>query len=882
MSWEEYVQNKGAPTPPVHYAIELLMEDPVIRDVRDHSMPPRPKKGRIQSKRDKRGKGASKPKDTSPSGEPEMKQLPERIRIHSSYLNQLLASVSGGQLSQPPDAPLVMRRPFKFLLYEEETLRQHVSELEETVSEPGDQAEAGETSSADELTLSCLLLEFLDLYVKPTQQQVIQKQSVYFHELWFLYQPGQLLYSRAKNYPQRVWKVVQVTGGNRFLRRYEPDDDAIEYKHSKTDTFGPLSLDCFFLAFDGVGFQPAYRRLEISHFHGFRDMSDLQVIPLEVAELRELINKEDLLLPREWYLECLDGSYMFYRGWTVDKDSLGTQLVSAESHPILPESIESEVMIDLRRAFRLNPQWIPELAILPEHQANTREFEGHYTWKPEPIAEDIHWDILRKEDVVEMMNHQGKDDAWARCEISGEDLFLLPARAPAFVFSSRSWSYLHLNFDEKGSGLRNELTKVKPNSRPWDELALPYGHKVMIQALVHSYFDIDEGMNLLRARDKGDLGLDPVQAEANMLRYFDLAQAWDCILLLDEADVFLASRRAGDLQGNALVSVFLRLLEYYRGVLFMTTNRVGSIDEAFKSRIQMSLYYPPLTSDQTMRIWKIQIRNAQENHRGMIEDEEGLMNAAHQIWKDQGSSKRWNGREIHNAFAAAISLARFNKKPLVPEHLTTVADASAVFDEYLWKVHSSSDSQIMRRQMIRADDFEPRRLASMPEEYSRLYDPHMMPGASSLPRMSAQRAQAGDPDASSSPLTGDDTYNNQYPHEHRELPVATSSQRIHAQRARMEDFNPGDLSMSAMPTDELLDKLAEMLAPTLEEKERNITDRKKRPQLHLSALARFGLTARRTGGGSGNKAGASEAEGGLRDGGSGDAGGAGGAGSSSA
>ncbi|OMP81674.1 hypothetical protein BK809_0002667 [Diplodia seriata] len=728
MSWEEYVQNKGAPTPPVHYAIELLMEDPVIRDVRDHSMPPRPKKGRIQSKRDKRGKGASKPKDTSPSGDPEMKQLPERIRIHSSYLKQLLASVSGGQLSQPPDAPLVMRRPFKFLLYEEETLRQHLSELEETVSEPGDQAEAGETSSADELTLSYLLLEFLDLYVKPTQQQVIQKQSVYFHELWFLYQPGQLLYSRAKNYPQRVWKVVQVTGGNRFLRRYEPDDDAIEYKHSKTDTFGPLSLDCFFLAFDGVGFQPAYRRLEISHFHGLRDMSDLQIIPLEVAELRELINKEDLLLPRERYLECLDGSYMFYRGWTVDKDSLGTQLVSAESHPILPESIESEVMIDLRRAFRLNPQWIPELAILPEHQANPREFEGHYTWKPEPIAEDIHWDILRKEDVVEMMNHQGKDHAWARCEISGEDLFLLPARAPAFVFSSRSWS---------------------------------------------------------------DLGLDPVQAEANMLRYFDLAQAWDCILLLDEADVFLASRRAGDLQGNALVSVFLRLLEYYRGVLFMTTNRVGSIDEAFKSRIQMSLYYPPLTSDQTMRIWKIQIRKAQENLRGMIEDEEGLLNAAHQIWKDQGSSKRWNGREIHNAFAAAISLARFNKKPLVPEHLTTVADASAVFDEYLWKVHSSSDSQIMRRQMIRADDFEPRRLASMPEEYSRLYDPHMMPGASSLPRMSAQRAQAGDPDASSSPLTGDDTYNNQYPHEHRELPVATSSQRIHAQRARMEDFNPG-------------------------------------------------------------------------------------------
>lgn len=40
--------------------------------------------------------------------------------------------------------------------------------------------------------------------------------------------------------------------------------------------------------------------------------------------------------------------------------------------------------------------------------------------------------------------------------------------------------------------------------------------------------------------------------------------------------------------------VFLRTLEYYAGILFLTTNRVALFDDAFKSRIHMSLYYPAL------------------------------------------------------------------------------------------------------------------------------------------------------------------------------------------------------------------------------------------------------------------------------------------------
>ena len=55
------------------------------------------------------------------------------------------------------------------------------------------------------------------------------------------------------------------------------------------------------------------------------------------------------------------------------------------------------------------------------------------------------------------------------------------------------------------------------------------------------------------------------------------------ILLLDEADVFLHKRSMTDLMQNALVSVFLRQLEYYQGILIMMTNMMKQIDPAFES-----------------------------------------------------------------------------------------------------------------------------------------------------------------------------------------------------------------------------------------------------------------------------------------------------------
>ena len=75
-------------------------------------------------------------------------------------------------------------------------------------------------------------------------------------------------------------------------------------------------------------------------------------------------------------------------------------------------------------------------------------------------------------------------------------------------------------------------------------------------------------------------------------------------MLIDEADVYI-KRRDDNIAANAVVGVFLRVLEYFNGLLFLTTNRVGDIDEAIISRcIALIRYHPPGIEDRR-KIWTV-------------------------------------------------------------------------------------------------------------------------------------------------------------------------------------------------------------------------------------------------------------------------------------
>lgn len=95
----------------------------------------------------------------------------------------------------------------------------------------------------------------------------------------------------------------------------------------------------------------------------------------------------------------------------------------------------------------------------------------------------------------------------------------------------------------------------------------------------------------------GDLGYYPRRVETKLQNILEICTRWNAVLLPEEADVFLEQRSLHELERNKLVSIFLRVLEYYEGTMFLTTNRVQTFDPAFQLRIHIPIDYPELSME---------------------------------------------------------------------------------------------------------------------------------------------------------------------------------------------------------------------------------------------------------------------------------------------
>lgn len=114
----------------------------------------------------------------------------------------------------------------------------------------------------------------------------------------------------------------------------------------------------------------------------------------------------------------------------------------------------------------------------------------------------------------------------------------------------------------------------------------------------------------------GELNQDdiPSHFERRLKQVLQYATTWKAIVLLDEADVFLEGRSEAvgvAKEDNAFVAVFLKHLEYFSGIVFLTSNRVRVFDKAMKSRIHLALEYQPPNIDMRRRIWThLPLRNS--------------------------------------------------------------------------------------------------------------------------------------------------------------------------------------------------------------------------------------------------------------------------------
>lgn len=102
----------------------------------------------------------------------------------------------------------------------------------------------------------------------------------------------------------------------------------------------------------------------------------------------------------------------------------------------------------------------------------------------------------------------------------------------------------------------------------------------------------------------GQLGLNVAEMEKTLKEVLTRAQRWGAVMLIDEADVYI-KRRDDNITMNAVVGVFLRVLEYFNGLLFLTTNRVDDIDEAIVSRCIALIRFHPPSCDDRRKIWGV-------------------------------------------------------------------------------------------------------------------------------------------------------------------------------------------------------------------------------------------------------------------------------------
>ncbi|THY10958.1 P-loop containing nucleoside triphosphate hydrolase protein [Aureobasidium pullulans] len=297
----------------------------------------------------------------------------------------------------------------------------------------------------------------------------------------------------------------------------------------------------------------------------------------------------------------------------------------------------------------------------------------------------------------------GKDDIGKTAMQSNEPpsddfLLCLPAKVPAYWFLKKRWVTLNV---------RN-ITDVVWEESAFETLVLDAHKKEMLKALVATHdldmqpLDLieDKGNALtlllhglpgtgktLTAEGIAELTHKPLYRPAIVEKYLDsvlhIVRTWGCVVLLDEADMFLEDRTLADLERKALVSIFLRVLEYYEGILILTTNRVGMFDEAFKSRVQLAIHFPSLGQEQRLQIWSnfIESMESEVDIRG-IRKMYTILSMAH-----------LNGRQIRNTIKTARQLALFKKEVMGYTHLQETIKISNEFEDYMQQAMGQTHAQ---------------------------------------------------------------------------------------------------------------------------------------------------------------------------------------------
>ncbi|KAI2620662.1 P-loop containing nucleoside triphosphate hydrolase protein [Hypomontagnella submonticulosa] len=549
----------------------------------------------------------------------------------------------------------------------------------------------------------------------------LREKTIQFNDLWTLFPPGTMVYGKPFQNEDQVF----------FVR----DNVRPWPEHSDSPPkLSPWELECWTYDWKGEKFQRTGFTLVFEHFVGQRPITALPYYPFEEHPNRDSVR--DALIKRGKIFRKLctadkgsrlfeyDGDAIFgKKGFTGPDDGdvrsahlLEYQLrlyrrLHSAGESVKPDTgkssyVKSRVMVDYLSYFKYGPPVARNGPL-------------------EPSRDDMDCmcsDCQRNRGLmIKYRTRFDTEEMQERKDWEDDQYILCPPRLLGYILREKQWAQLQVT-------LVTEIPEIDPGDA-WNnrlQLADDEETKKLLYSLVRTHIltskkvepgepnlEVDDivpgkgkGLVILLYGPPGvgktstaetiavatrkplfsigvaDVGTKARHVESNLSKIFALATSWQAILLIDEADVFLESRGRGaaaTTDRNGLVSVFLRVLEYYQGIMFLTTNQIAQFDVAIPSRIHVSIKYESLKPAQMEKIFQGFLQPLDE--KGLVDDYKDIA-----TWLSEDVyTIGFDGRQIRNIVTTALGLARAEMKykkgkpTLTKKHLRSVVNNARSF-----------------------------------------------------------------------------------------------------------------------------------------------------------------------------------------------------------
>ena len=434
-------------------------------------------------------------KTVSPEG-----TVPERIRINSRHILEILEALSGGNHLKAYRGSHVMVRPFRFLGYYEKAIREKLLQLQMRFQQPNEVLQGGNpqvpktdaeglngnSSDTQTVTKAHTVIDTVSSDKRPSSvrddssdseaeesepenpytdshealrhlqclvdfiEGTIDKRAAFLAsercthvtqaDIWYLFKPGDEVVDQSH---RQAYKVFGVSNAS------HKDPSALDITDRPRDDSDAtaFSVHCVFIDFDGSKLGPVTKTFEIAGFEGEKAITSLQVYPLRFTNSgRGSISRNKFIAQAKTFLDVAAIQHMHYNGLALDTR----------------DEIDSQVVIDFKEAFVQSEDevWRPRIEALTGESfldLTAPSYSGCPCSACETSRGDsgLHMDLEKKRGVDYIANlipqdqselppahtypRQLPDPKLSNNALSDDDLVVMSHRVFGFVLRSRSW-----------------------------------------------------------------------------------------------------------------------------------------------------------------------------------------------------------------------------------------------------------------------------------------------------------------------------------------------------------------------------------------------------------------------------------------------------------